>query len=52
MLEDISIITGGKPVFEDLGITLETVTLADLGRAKRVIVAKENCTIIEGAGNP
>ncbi|MCC6361104.1 MAG: chaperonin GroEL [Phycisphaerales bacterium] len=50
MLEDISILTGAKPVFEDLGITLDTVTLADLGRAKRVIVAKETCTIIEGAG--
>ena len=50
MLEDISILTGGKPVFEDLGITLEGVELADLGRAKRVVVAKETCTIIEGAG--
>src|SRR5262245_8014921 len=50
MLEDISILTGGKPVFEDLGITLETVNLNDLGRAKRVIVEKENCTLIEGAG--
>src|SRR5262245_38015121 len=50
MLEDISIITGGKPVFEDLGITLDGVQLPDLGRAKRVVVAKETCTIIEGAG--
>ncbi|MBW7904186.1 MAG: chaperonin GroEL [Phycisphaerae bacterium] len=50
MLEDISILTGGKPVFEDLGITLEGVELTDLGRAKRVVVAKETCTIIEGAG--
>ncbi len=50
MLEDISIMTGGKPVFEDLGINLEQVGLSDLGRAKRVIVAKETCTIIEGAG--
>ena len=50
MLEDISILTGAKPVFEDLGINLETVALTDLGRAKRVIVEKETCTIIEGAG--
>jgi chaperonin GroEL len=52
MLEDISILTGGKPIFEDLGISLETVQLADLGRAKRAIVEKETCTIIEGAGKP
>ncbi len=50
MLEDIAIMTGGKPIFEDLGINLEQVGLSDLGRAKRVIVAKEACTIIEGAG--
>ncbi len=50
MLEDIAILTGGKPIFEDLGITLEGVQLTDLGRAKRVIVNKETCTIIEGAG--
>jgi chaperonin GroEL len=50
MLEDIAVLTGAKPVFEDLGINLETVALADLGRAKRVIVAKETCTIIEGGG--
>jgi chaperonin GroEL len=51
MMEDIAILTGGKPVFEDLGITLEGVQLGDLGRAKRVIVDKETCTIIEGAGS-
>jgi chaperonin GroEL len=51
MMQDISILTGGKPIFEDLGITLEGVKLADLGRAKRVIVDKETCTIIEGAGS-
>jgi chaperonin GroEL len=51
MLEDISILTGGKPVFEDLGMSLENVKLADLGRAKRVIVDKETCTLIEGAGS-
>ncbi len=51
MMEDIAILTGGKPIFEDLGITLEGVQLSDLGRAKRVIVDKETCTIIEGAGS-
>ena len=51
MLEDISVLTGGKPVFEDLGMSLDGVQLADLGRAKRVIVDKETCTIIEGAGS-
>jgi len=50
MLEDISILTGGKPIFEDLGINLDGVKLDDLGRAKRVIVNKETCTIIEGGG--
>ncbi len=52
MLEDIAILTGGKPIFEDLGINLEGVKLEDLGRAKRVIVDKETCTLIEGAGKP
>jgi len=51
MMEDISILTGGKPVFEDLGMSLENLKLTDLGRAKRVIVDKETCTLIEGAGN-
>ena len=51
MLEDISILTGGQPVFEDLGMALEGVQLSDLGRAKRVIVDKETCTLIEGAGS-
>jgi len=51
MLEDISILTGGQPVFEDLGMTLENIKLSDLGRAKRVIVDKETCTLIEGAGS-
>ena len=50
MLEDIAILTGGKCITEDLGIKLENITLADLGRAKRIIVDKENTTIIEGAG--
>ena len=50
MLEDIAILTGGTAVFESLGIKLENLTLADLGRAKKVIVDKDNTTIIEGAG--
>jgi chaperonin GroEL len=50
MLEDIAILTGGKAVFEDLGIKLENVTLSDLGRAKKVKIDKDNTTIIEGAG--
>jgi chaperonin GroEL len=50
MLEDIAILTGGQVISEDLGIKLETVTLAMLGRAKRVLVEKENTTIVEGAG--
>ena len=50
MLEDIAILTGGKVISEDLGIKLETVTLEMLGKAKKVIIEKENTTIIEGAG--
>jgi chaperonin GroEL len=50
MLEDIAILTGGKAVFEDLGIKLENVQLSDLGRAKKVKIDKDNTTIIEGAG--
>ena len=50
MLEDIAVLTGGKFITEDLGIKLETVELADLGRAKHVIIDKENTTIVEGAG--
>jgi chaperonin GroEL len=51
MLEDISVLTGGKMIAEDLGIKLESLTLNDLGRAKRVIVDKDNTTIIDGAGS-
>ncbi len=51
MLEDIAILTGGKVIAEEVGLTLEKATLADLGQAKRVEVAKENSTIIDGAGN-
>ena len=50
IMEDIAVLTGGKFITEDLGIKLETVDLADLGRAKSVIVDKENTTIVEGAG--
>jgi chaperonin GroEL len=50
MLEDIAILTGGKVIAEEVGLTLEKVTLADLGQAKRIEVAKENTTIIDGAG--
>ncbi len=50
MLEDIAILTGGTALFESLGRKLENVTLADLGRAKKVVVDKDNTTIIEGAG--
>ena len=49
MLEDIGILTGGQVISEDLGIKLENVTLAMLGRAKRVLIEKENTTIVEGA---
>ena len=50
MLEDIAILTGGKVIAEEVGLTLEKVTLADLGQAKRVEVGKENTTIIDGNG--
>ena len=50
MLEDIGILTGGKPIMEDIGVKLEGVRLEDLGRAKRVTVDKDNTTIIDGAG--
>src|SRR4051812_5821231 len=50
MLEDLAILTGGKAIFEDLGIQLENVTLADLGRAKKVKIDKDNTVVIEGAG--
>lgn len=50
MLEDIAILTGGTVIAEDLGLTLEKVTLEDLGQAKRIEVGKEDTTIIDGAG--
>jgi len=51
ILEDIATLTGGRVITEDLGIKLESVTIEDLGRAKRVIVDKENTTVVEGAGD-
>jgi chaperonin GroEL len=50
MLEDIAILTGGTAVFENLGLKLENLPITDLGRAKKVIIDKDNATIIEGAG--
>jgi len=50
MLEDIAVLTGGQVISEDLGIKLESVTLAMLGRAKKVTISKENTTIVDGAG--
>jgi len=50
MMEDIAVLTGGKVITEDLGIKLENVKIEDLGRAKRLVVDKENTTIVEGAG--
>jgi chaperonin GroEL len=50
MIEDIAILTGGKVIAEELGIKLENVTLNDLGRAKRIVVDKDNTTVIDGAG--
>jgi chaperonin GroEL len=50
MLDDIAILTGGKSLTEDLGIKLENVQLEDLGKAKKIVVDKDNTTIVEGAG--
>ncbi|MFZ4643605.1 MAG: chaperonin GroEL [Phycisphaerales bacterium] len=50
MLEDISVLTGGQPIMEELGIQLENVTIAELGRAKKITIDKDNCTIVEGGG--
>ena len=50
MLEDIAVLTGGRAIFEDLGIQLENVQLKDLGRCKKIKIDKDNCVIIEGAG--
>jgi chaperonin GroEL len=50
MLEDIAVLTGGKALTEDLGIKLENIKLDDLGRAKKVVIDKDNTTIVEGSG--
>jgi len=50
MLEDIAILTGGKSITEDLGIKLENVRVEDLGKAKKVVIDKDNSTIVEGSG--
>ncbi len=50
MLEDIGILTGGFAIFESLGKKLENITLAELGRAKKIVIDKDNTTVIEGAG--
>ena len=50
MLEDIAILTGGRVIAEELGVKLESLTLNDLGRAKRLVVDKDNTTIVDGAG--
>src|SRR5947199_2843844 len=50
MMEDIAILTGGRCITEDLGIKLENVKLEDLGRAKSIVIDKENTTVVEGAG--
>src|SRR5580693_3148989 len=50
MLEDIAVLTGGKAVFKDLGLDLESVQLSDLGRVKKITIDSENTTIVEGAG--
>ena len=51
MLGDIATLTGGKAIMEELGLELEKVEIGDLGRAKKVVVDKDNCTIVEGAGS-
>jgi chaperonin GroEL len=50
MMEDIAVLTGGKFISEDLGIKLESIELTDLGRAKSIVIDKENTTIVEGSG--
>jgi len=52
MLEDIAVLTGGKAITEDLGLKLENLTVADLGTARKIVIDKENTTIVEGAGAP
>ncbi|MCX8033696.1 MAG: chaperonin GroEL [Thermodesulfovibrio sp.] len=52
MLEDIAILTGGTVISEDIGLKLENIKIEDLGRAKKIIIDKDNTTIVEGAGDP
>ncbi|MGM8365666.1 chaperonin GroEL [Virgibacillus sp. W0181] len=52
MLEDIAVLTGGEVITEDLGLDLKSTDISQLGRASKVVVSKENTTIVEGAGNP
>ena len=52
MLEDLAVLTGGKLIAEELGIKLENLTLEDLGSARRVVITKDNTTIVDGAGSP
>lgn len=52
MLEDIAILTGGTVISEDIGLKLENIKIEDLGKAKKIIVDKDNTTIVEGAGDP
>jgi chaperonin GroEL len=51
MLEDISVLTGGQMISEEMGVKLESITLKDLGKAKRITIDKDNTTIVEGAGD-
>ncbi len=51
MLQDLAIMVGGTAIFEDLGVKLENIQLSDLGRAKKVVIDKDNTTVIEGAGD-
>ena len=50
MLQDLAIMVGGQAIFEDLGVQLENIQLSDLGRAKKIVIDKDNTTVIEGAG--
>lgn len=52
MLEDIAILTGGTMISEEMGVKLESITMKDLGKAKRITIDKDNTTIVEGAGDP
>ena len=50
MLEDLAVLTGGKAIMDDLGLKLESITMADLGRARRIVVTKESTTVVDGSG--